>query len=163
MVAKAHVKFGEPIQIDPVKPLDEMSEDEKVAIRAEVAERLSEEAASGNKLLFNIEVEDPRYPGAIQMKRPSLDEERQIGIRVAKYLQGAVGVDVKTENLAIFFATFDVCAIWETAPSWFKPREMNDYALVNYIYGRYAEWLRTFRGFVPPEPQGSSEAPAKPD
>jgi hypothetical protein len=94
------------------------------------------------------------------MHRPSLDEERQIGLRAAKYLQGVVGVDVRTENLAIFFATFDTCVEWESAPAWFKPREMYDYTLLEFIYGRFADWLRTFRRYSDVKPQGHSEAPA---
>lgn len=156
------VSMGRPGEVlKPSKPMDEMDDVEREAYRREVQERLAAQAAAGNSNIVDIVVESEGYKGTIQMKRPSLDEERQIGIRVAKYLQGAVGVDVKTENIAIFFATFDVCVVWETAPEWFKPREMHDYALLNFIYGRFAEWLRTFRGFVPPEQQGDSEAPAK--
>lgn len=155
------VTMGRPGEVVLDKPLAEMTEEEKVAARKKVADALAEQAARGNKLYTDIVIDSGELQGTIQMKRPSLDEERQIGIRVAKYLQGAVGVDVKTENLAIFFATFDVCVVWETAPEWFKPREMHDYALLNFIYGRFAEWLRTFRGFVPPESQRDSEAPAK--
>ncbi len=157
----AKVSMGRPGDVILEKPMSEMSDDEKEQARIKVRAKLAEDAARGNKLCVDIVIDSGDLQGTIQMKRPSLDEERQIGIRVAKYLQGAVGVDVKTENLAIFFSTFDVCVVWETAPEWFKPREMHDYALLNFIYGRFAEWLRTFRGFVPPEPQGDSEAPAK--
>jgi len=153
--------MGRPGDVILEKPMSEMSDDEKEQARIKVRAKLAEDAARGNKLCVDIVIDSGDLQGTIQMKRPSLDEERQIGIRVAKYLQGAVGVDVKTENLAIFFSTFDVCVVWETAPEWFKPREMHDYALLNFIYGRFAEWLRTFRGFVPPESQGDSEAPAK--
>ena len=157
----AKVSMGRPGDVILEKPMSEMSDDEKEQARIKVRAKLAEDAARGNKLCVDIVIDSGDLQGTIQMKRPSLDEERQIGIRVAKYLQGAVGVDVKTENLAIFFSTFDVCVVWETAPEWFKPREMHDYALLNFIYGRFAEWLRTFRGFVPPESQGDSEAPAK--
>ncbi len=157
----AKVHMGRPGDIKLEKPMSEMDETEKEALREKVRAKLAEDAARGNSLHTDIVVEGEVFKGTIQMKRPSLDEERQIGIRVAKYLQGAVGVDVKTENIAIFFATFDVCVVWETAPEWFKPREMHDYALIEFVYGRFAEWLRNFRGFVPPQPQGDSEAPAK--
>lgn len=143
------------------KPLSEMTPEEKEKARTDVIAKLAADAARGNKLHTDIVIESGDLQGTIQMRRPSLDEERQIGIRVAKYLQGAVGVDVKTENLAIFFATFDVCTVWETAPEWFKPRDMHDYELLNFIYGGFAEWLRSFRKFVPPERKGDSEAPAK--
>ncbi len=111
----------------------------------------------GNQSHIDIEIDNGPMQGTIRMFRPSLDQERQIGIRVAKYLQGAVGTDVKTENLAIFFSTFDVVVDWDSAPDWFKPREMFDYGLLNYVYGRFADWLRSFRGFVPPESQADSE------
>lgn len=160
MTAKVSMgKPGEQIVLD--KPLGEMTEDEKAKARAAVVAKLAEDAARGNKLTVDIVIDNGELQGTIQMRRPSLDEERQIGIRVAKYLQGAIGVDMKCENLCIFFAAFDVCCVWETAPEWFKPREMHDYSLLNFAYGRWAEWLRTFRGFVPPESQRDSEAPAK--
>lgn len=157
----AKVTMGGPEQVKPVKPMDEMSEQEKEDLRLEVLARLAAQAAQGNKAVLDIVISNGDLQGTIQMKRPSLDEERQIGIRTAKYLQAAVGVDVKTENLALFFAGFDVCVIWETAPEWFKPREMYDYALLNYIYGRWSAWLQEFRGFVPPETKGDSEATAE--
>ena len=156
----ARVTMDKVDQIAKGKPMDEMSDEGKEKVRAEVVAKLAAQAALGNKLTLDIVIDSGELQGTIQMRRPSLDEERQVGIRVAKYLQGAVGVDVKCENLCIFFATFDVCVVWETAPEWFKPREMCDYALLNFIYGRFAEWLRTFRGFEPPEPEGDSQAPA---
>lgn len=156
----AKVTMGRPGEMPkPAKPLEEMDDVEKEAYKREVQEHLATQAAQGNSAVLDIVIDSGDLKGTIQMRRPSLDEERQIGIRVAKYLQGAVGVDVKTENIAIFFATFDVCTVWETAPKWFAPREMHDYALLEFAYGRFAEWLRTFRGFVPPERQGGSEAP----
>lgn len=151
------VTMLKPGDIELDRPLDEMSEQEKADVRAEVVAKLALQASQGNKLICDIAVDSGEYKGTIQMKRPSLDEERQIGIRIAKYLQGAVGADVKTENICIYFAYFDICVVWETAPSWFKPREMHDYNLINYIFGRFAEWRRTFREFVPPESQGDSE------
>lgn len=156
---KASITMSKPGESLP-KPVKDMTPEEKETTRKAVLEKLESQIAAGNKATIDIVIDSGEYQGTITMRRPSLDEERQIGIRVAKYLQGAVGVDVKTENLAIFFATFDVLVDWDNAPEWFKPREISDYALVNYIYGRFAEWLRSFRGFVPPEHQGDSEATA---
>lgn len=148
--------------MEPQKVLSpEQVEAEKVVagLRRKVVEELEAKVEAGKDSFLEVVIDNGPHQGTIRMHRPSLDEERQIGVRVAKYLQGAVGVDVKTENLAIFFATFDVCADWDSAPAWFKPREMTDYGLLNFVYGRFAEWLRTFRGFVPPEPSSDSEAP----
>lgn len=140
------------------KPVAEMDDAERDAAKAKVIEALEAQQAEGNKNMLTILTESDEFPGEVKMRRPSLDEERQIGIRAAKYLQGQLGVDVKTENLAVFFATFDVCCDWSSAPEWFKPREMHDYRLLEFIYGRFATWLTTFRKFVPPEPKGDSES-----
>jgi hypothetical protein len=157
----ASVKIGRPGEVPaPHKPVAEMTDDEKTAYRNTVAEHLETAKSQGNKLMCEIDVDWEDYKGVIQMKRPSIDEERQIGIRVAKYLQGAVGVDLKTENLACFLAAFDVCVDWATAPKWFDPRSMpgGDYSLLEYVFGRWNSWLSTFRRFVPPAPARDGEA-----
>jgi hypothetical protein len=129
----AKVTMGGPGQIEAIKPMDEMSEQEKADLKAEVVARLAAQAAQGNKAILEI--------------------------RIAKYLQGAVGVDSATENLAVYFAVMDVCVIWETAPSWFKPREMYDVAILSHILARWTNWRNSFPKFVPAESQGNSEAP----
>lgn len=152
---------GEEQVVPPHKPVAEMDEDEKEAYRQKLLKHVEKRVAVGNQgSLFEVTVPDERYPGAIRFKRPSLDEERQIGIRVAKYLQGAVGADVKTENLAIFFATMDVCVEWESAPTWFDPQKLpgSDYSVLEYVYGRFAEYLGSFRKFVPPSQPERREA-----
>ena len=156
----AKVTMGGPGQIEAIKPMEEMSEQERADLKAEVVARLAAQAAQGNKAILEIPFDQGEFQGTIQMKRPSLDEDRQIGIRIAKYLQGAVGVDSATENLAVYFAVMDVCVIWETAPSWFKPREMYDVAILSHILARWTNWRNSFPKFVPAESQGNSEAPA---
>jgi len=157
---KPSVSIGKP-GVDPLeKPAKEMSEAELEAAKKKVLAQMESQVASGNKFALEIPIDWEEFKGTIKLKRPSLDEERQMGLRVGKYLQGVVGVDVRTENLAIFFATFDVCVDWDSAPEWFKPREMFDYTLLEFIYGRFAEWLRSFRRYLPTESQGGGESPA---
>jgi hypothetical protein len=145
------VSIGAPGDIALDKPVAEMSEADLKAAKEKVLDDLSKKVAAGNKMTLAIDVDFEEFKGTITMHRPSLDEERQIGLRTAKYLQGVIGVDVRTENLALFFSAFDVCVEWESAPAWFKPREMYDYSLLENIYGRFANWLTTFRRYVPAE------------
>ena len=145
------------------KSVSDMSDEERETAKKKVIEHLEARQAEGNESFLEIEIEDPEYPGVLKIKRPSCDEQRKIGLRSAQYLQGQVNVDIKTENLAIFFAAFDVCVDWESAPEWFKPREIFDYALLEHIYGRWAKWIASFRGFVQREHKGDSETPSSPD
>lgn len=151
-------------QVGLPKPVGEMSEKEKLDARAKVLEHLEKQAAAGseNSLTVEIKAEDWGYEGAISLRRPSIDEERKIGVRTAAYLEGKVGVDVKTENLCIFLASFDVCCDWKNAPEWWNPREMpgSDYELLEHVYTRFAEWLQSFRIRVRKQHPGGSEAPA---
>lgn len=147
------------------KDVSEMSDGEKNEARDKIIKELERRGALGNKDAFVCVLDDPEFPeynGTIKLKRPSCDEERRIGVRIAQYLNGQIGVDVKTENYAIFFATFEICVLWDESPEWFKPREMpsSAYTLFEFIYGGYAEWLKTFRKFVPKQRLADSEAPA---
>lgn len=166
--ARGTARMGAPIpaplpieDIELDKPVSEMDEAEKKAARDKVLAGLETRAALGNKDVFECVIESDTYNGVIKLKRPSCDEERRIGIRTAQYLNGQVGVDVKTENMAIFFATFEICVLWAETPEWFKPRQMpsSDYALLEFVYGGFAKWLGDFRSFVPRERPGDSEAP----
>lgn len=142
----------------PPKPVSEMSDGEKADYRKQVLADLESQTSAGNKNMLSIKLESGGYEGTINIRRPSLDEQREIGIRAAKYLQGVVGVDLRTDNLALFFATFDVLVDWNSAPEWFNPRKMFDYRLLEYVYGRWTSWVQSFREFVPPEQKGDSEA-----
>jgi hypothetical protein len=144
--------------VPPSKPVAEMNDEEKAAYRKRLLQKLEEEQSAGGQATYDIVVDDPDYKGTITMRRPTLDQQREIGVRAAKYLQGVAGVDLRTDNLALFFATFDVCVDWDSAPEWFQPRKMYDYRLLEYIYGRWAEWLKSFREFVPESPKGDSQA-----
>ena len=160
---REQVLSADDIQLDQDVSL--MDETEKLAARDKILKELERRAALGNKDVFECVLDNPEFPeylGTIQIKRPSCDEERRIGIRTAQYLNGQVGVDVKTENMAIFFATFEICVLWDKAPEWFKPREMpgSAYSVLEFIYGGFAEWLLTFRKFVPREHLAGGEAPA---
>jgi hypothetical protein len=146
------------------KPVSEMSDKEKLDTRKKVLEHLEKQAASGNENNLSVEIKADEwgYEGKISLRRPSIDEERKIGVRTAAYLEGKIGVDVKTENLCIFLASFDVCCDWKNAPEWWNPREMpgSDYELLEFVYGRFAEWLQSFRQRIRRQSQGDSEAPA---
>lgn len=158
----------EPASLDELtidKPVSEMTPGEKEEVRRKALETARAKVAAGNKNLYVFDCEDldiEEYKGKITFSRPSIDSERRVGILVAKYLGGVVGVDVKTENIAIYLATFDVCVDWKTAPEWFKPREMpsSDYPVLDAIYRGYSEWLGTFRRDVRKPAQGRSETSA---
>ena len=141
----------------PEKPVSEMDDVEKAALKEKVAESLREQVASGDKNTFTIVIDDPKYPGTIIMRRPNMDEQREIGLRAAKYLQGVAGVDLRTDNIALFFATFDILVDWNAAPDWFKPRKMFDYRVLEHIYGRWTKWVQNFPEFVS-RPQESDSA-----
>jgi len=159
---RASVRVGGPVDVPkPSKAVAEMSDEEKAKLREKVNESLETAVSSGGRHHVDIEIDSEPYKGRIRMFRPTIDEDRQIGIRATKYLQGAVGVDLKTDNLTIFLATFDVCVDWDSAPGWFDPRKMpsTDYTLLEYVYGRWATWVASFRKFVPPKPEGDSKTP----
>ena len=160
MTPQPSVSIGRPGDIALEKPLTEMTEVEVEAARRRVLSELEAKSSDGNNMYLDVPIDVDEYKGTIRLHRASIDEDRQIGIRTAKYLQGAVGVDVKTENIAIFLALFDVCVEWETAPKWFRPREMpsSDYPILELVFGRYSRWVNNFRRVIPEEQKGNSEA-----
>lgn len=132
----------------PEKSVSEMGEKEKATLKEKVVESLRDQVAEGNKNTISIVIDDPKYPGAIHIRRPNMDEQREIGLRAAKYLQGVTGVDLRTDNIALFFATFDILVDWNDAPDWFKPRKMFDYRVLEHIFGRWTKWVQDFPEFV---------------
>jgi len=147
-----------------LKPVSEMTNEEKEKAAKEIVEHVQEleqKQAVGKNQVYEISVDWEEYQGIIKMRHPSLDDERKIGLRAEDYLQGRMGTDPKTANLATFFAAFDVLVDWKSAPEWFVPREMpaNCYSLMEFIYGRYAEWQNTFRRFVPAKSETNSGTP----
>lgn len=143
-------------QIELDKPVLDMDDAERAAARQKVLDDLAKQAAAGNSNSIDIVIESKEFEGTITMRRPSMDEQREIGVRAAKYLQGVSGVDLRTDNLALFFGTFDVLVDWNSAPKWFEPRKMYDYELLEYVYGRWTKWVQNFPGFVPPKQDGNS-------
>ena len=155
---KAKVEMGDEQILPPTKPVKDMTDTEKENYRDLLLKKLEDEQTVGGAATIDIVIDTPDFPGTITMRRPTLENQVDIGVKAAKYLRGVAGVDLRTDNLALFFATFDICVEWNSAPEWFKPREMFDYRLLEHIYGRWANWLKSFREFVPPAQEGDSQA-----
>lgn len=141
------------------KKVSEMSEDEKEQAKQEALKIASENIKKGNKNQFVVDLDklnQEGFTGKVVMHRPTIDEEREIGVRWAKYKNQIDKVDVITSNICFYLATFDV--IVDEAPEWFKPHELFDYELLNYVWEEYAEWRNTFRTFRNPKYQGDSQS-----
>jgi hypothetical protein len=127
------------------KPIADMSESELKAVQEETLKIAGENINKGGKFTKVITVDWEDYKGEIIIHRPTITEDREIGIRYARYKQDTKDVDPITDNISLYLATFDV--IVDKAPDWFKPAEMYEYEFLEYIWGEYAEWRNTFRRF----------------
>ena len=144
-------KDGKPV----VKPVKEMTEAERIAMKDKVLKTVAENIVKGGKQTKVIVIDSEEYKGEIIIHRPTLNEIREIGIREAQYRLGIESLDVIANNICVYLATFDV--IVDKAPDWWKPAEMYDYQLLNYVWEEYAAWRTTFRSFSKPKPAGDSK------
>lgn len=142
----------------PIKPVKEMTEAEKKEYKEKVLEKVSTDVSKGSKFTKMIVLDTDDYKGEIILHRPTINEMREIGIREARYRlgYGDAVLDVVTQNICLYLATFDV--IVDKAPDWWKPAEMFDYNILEYVWEEYANWRMTFRQFSKPKHQGDSQA-----
>jgi len=110
-----------------------------------------------NSHTFTLDLKLPsgeEFSGTFTIHRPTVKERIRIGIIEARELEGLVNVDVFTSNLTHFVATFDV--IVDSAPVWFKPRELRDVEVLQGVFEKYTDFLRTFQG----KPEGEPKEPS---
>lgn len=105
------------------------------------------------------------YEGNVEFKRPNMRDYVTIGVQKGKYIQGQLGgafvepayIDETVKFLAHMMATLDVVMV--KRPVWLLDVEaVEDFGLLDHVYGRYQDWIGTFRAGDTDEPAGDSEA-----
>jgi len=136
------------------KPVSEMTEEEKEAEKQKVLKTVGDNVNKGGRFTKTIHLEFEDFKGDITFHRPTIGEEREIGIRYNRYKQETM-VDIVTDNVCLFLATFDV--VIDVSPDWWKPHELYDYELIEFVWEEYAEWRNSFRRFRNPRHKDDSK------
>ena len=92
------------------------------------------------------------YSGNFVCHRPTMQEMIRIGVIEARDLGGLTNVDIQTTMLAHMISTLEVAI--DSAPEWWKPRELKDAEVVQEVYEKYIDYLRQFQR--KPESQSNS-------
>jgi len=112
-----------------------------------------------NSHTFTIDLKLPsgEFSGKFTVHRPTMGEKLRIGNISARELEGNTNADGMTTGIAYMIATFDV--VIDSAPTWFKSRELRDLEVLQAVWDEYSNYLSTFqRKTEPEEPsQGTAE------
>lgn len=92
------------------------------------------------------------YSGNFTCHRPTMQEMIRIGVVEARDLGGLQNVDIQTTMIAHMIATLEVAI--DSAPDWWKPRELKDAEVLQEVYEKYIDYLRQFQR--KPESESSS-------
>jgi hypothetical protein len=100
---------------------------------------------NSNKKEFEFDIDMFEFKGHFKVKHPSLLDEMEIGVRRAKYLNGAAiaSLDTITDNISYITATLSV--VVKEAPEWFNIATLDSYEVLLAIYNNYKAWNNTFR------------------
>lgn len=122
-------------------------------IKPEVVENLKSETLNNimkgtrHTHTFNVDFShiDPNFVGSITVRRPSLMDHVQIGVKRTQLLGGVPVVDTFTDNIATMVATLDT--VVSTTPEWFNVFSPDlDYDILEDVYKQYVKWYNSFRG-----------------
>jgi hypothetical protein len=83
------------------------------------------------------------FSGSFTVHRPTIGELMRIGVKEASELGGLTNVDINTSIIAHMLASLDV--VVDMKPEWWKPREMRDLEVLQEVYEKYLDYLRTFQ------------------
>jgi hypothetical protein len=100
---------------------------------------------NSSKKEFEFDVDMFEFQGHFKVKHPSLLDQMEIGVRRAKYLNGASieSLDTVTDNISYITATLSV--VVKEAPTWFNIATLDSYEVLWEIYTKYKAWNDTFR------------------
>ncbi len=103
---------------------------------------------------FEIKYEAPSgetFSGKFSVHRATVGERIKIGVNEARELGGMINVDMMTSNIAHILATLEV--VIDSAPAWWKPRELTELEVMQVVYDKYIDYLREFQGEVSKKPE----------
>lgn len=119
--------------------------------------KLGEQVRKGGGLTHELSIDftsgrGQRYQGTIVVRRPTMKDYLQMGIKKAQMLKDQAGkdgvppelIDPNIHMLAHMLSTFEV--VVEKCPEWFiHPEEVLDFDLLDHIFTKYEDWLANFR------------------
>jgi hypothetical protein len=108
-----------------------------------------------NSNTFTIELKVPsgeEFSGKFTVHRPTIGERIRIGVIEAQELAGLSNIDTVVSQLAHLLATFDI--VIDSAPPWWKPRELREMEVLYAVYQKYIDFVQTFQSKPQPETTG---------
>lgn len=91
----------------------------------------------------DIKVGDESFIGTFTVHRPNVGELVRIGVSEAQKLGGLSNVDAMTQMVAHMVATLET--VVDIKPDWWKPNEIYDMEVLQGVFEKYLDYLRTFQ------------------